>query len=332
PGGVVGCTLEDLRGLPEHLLLRAALLMGGAGSRDAALDLGDRLGGRRRHGLTGGESEEAGRRLEAAGGLEDAARGGVAGVRGAGVGVVAHEGRPGTYSCLASVVLGAEATVAARRPVRLRRCLALVGELVTRPVGALIRQGGAVPRSATAHTRAAGVVDGAEKAVIAGQTVRLVRVGAGTGGRIADSCLVTLIERGAEDGVRTATGAGLTGVGLGAGITVVAGGAVGLGRIGASAGGGIAGAGVVALVGGGADHRALPAANARLAGVDLGAGVAVVARRALSLGRVGAGARGGVADAGVVALIGGRADDGIRARADGVVADVGLGAGIHVGA
>jgi len=83
------------------------------------------------------------------------------------------------------------------------------------PSVALIRQGGAVPRSATAHTRAAGVVDGAEKAVIAGQTVGLVRVGAGAGGRIADSCLVALVERGAEDGVRTATGAGLTGVGSG---------------------------------------------------------------------------------------------------------------------
>src|SRR5439155_720918 len=187
---------------------------------------------------------------------------------------------------LASVVLGAEATVAARRPVRLRRCLALVGELVTRPVVALIRQGGAVPRSATAHTRAAGVVDGAEEAVIAGQTVRLVRVGAGTGGRIADSCLVTLIERGAEDGVRTAADAGLAGVGLGAGIPVGAGRAVVLVGIGAGAGGRIADSCLVALIGGGAHDGVRAGTDPRVAGVGLGTAIAVAAGGAVSLGRV----------------------------------------------
>src|SRR5262249_52469409 len=74
---------------------------------------------------------------------------------------------------------------------------------------------------------------------------------------------------------------------LGAGVAVVAGGAVGLRRVRAHAGRGHAAPGRVALVARLAGHRAPAHAHARLAGVDHGAGVAVVAGRAVRLGRAG---------------------------------------------
>src|SRR5205823_2453067 len=140
-------------------------------------------------------------------------------------------------------------------------------------------------------------------------------VGAGAARRVADAGDVALIEGGADDGVRPHAGAGLAGVGLGAGIAVGAGGAVRRGRVGAGPGGRIAGAGVVALIEGGADDGVRPDAGAGLAGVALGAGVAVAAGRAVGLVRVGAGAVGRITGAGVATLIERSADDGIRAGA-----------------
>src|SRR5207247_2371112 len=86
----------------------------------------------------------------------------------------------------------------------------------------------------------------------------------------------------------------------------------------------------VALVGGRADDGVAAAAEPALAGVGLRAGVTVVARGTIGLGRIRARARGGIAGAGGVALIGGGADDGVGARAHAALAGVGLGAGVGV--
>src|SRR5205807_459839 len=99
----------------------------------------------------------------------------------------------------------------------------------------------------------------------------------------------------------------------------------------AHAGGGVAGAGVVALVRR-ADHRVRPDAAPVLAGVGLGAGVAVVTGRAVGLVcRLRAQAGGGVAGAGVVALVR-RADHRVRPDAAPVLACVGLRAAVAVAA
>src|SRR5262249_4550623 len=71
-------------------------------------------------------------------------------------------------------------------------------------------------------------------------------------------------------------------------------------------------------------------ADARLAGVGLGAAVAVVAGHAVGLGGIGAGAVGRVADAGIMALIERGADDRVRARADAGLAGVALRTGVPV--
>src|SRR5207244_3083264 len=122
----------------------------------------------------------------------------------------------------------------------------------------------------------------------------------------------------------------LAGVGLRAGVAVVAGSEERrVGRRRAHAGGGVAGAGVVALVRR-ADHRVRADAAPVLAGVGLRAGVAVVAGRAVGLvRRRRAHAGGGVAGAGVVALVR-RADHRVRPDAAPVLASVGLRAGVAV--
>src|SRR5262249_14144920 len=127
-------------------------------------------------------------------------------------------------------------------------------------------------------------------------------------------------------------GSRLAGVGLRAGVAVGAAAAVRLGRVGASAGRGSADSRVGTLVEGGADDGVRPDAGAGLAGVGLGAGVAVGAGAAVRLGRVRAGAARRIAGAGVVALVEGGADDGVRPDAGASLAGVGLGAGIAVGA
>jgi hypothetical protein len=67
-----------------------------------------------------------------------------------------------------------------------------------------------------------------------------------------------------------------------------------------------------------------------LAGVCLRASVAVVARRAIGLVWIRAGARAGVAGADVVALVLSGAGFGIGARASAALAGVCLGAGVAV--
>src|SRR5439155_14716667 len=89
---------------------------------------------------------------------------------------------------------------------------------------------------------------------------------------------------------------------------------------------------VVAMVPeGGAIAGGAPA-HACAAGVAHGAEEAIIAGHAIGLARVGADAGDGVAAAPVVALVGGRADNGVRPDAGAGLAGVGLGAGIIVGA
>src|SRR5262249_44462964 len=153
---------------------------------------------------------------------------------------------------------------------------------------------------------------GAGIAVGAGAAVRLGRVRAGAVRRIAGAGVVALVEGRADDGVRPDAGGAPGRVGLRAGVAVGAGAAVRLGRVRAGAVRRIAGAGVVALVEGGADDGVRPDAGAGLAGVGLGAGVAVGAGAAVGLGRVRAGAVRRIAGAGIVTLVEGGADDGVR--------------------
>src|SRR5206468_12515688 len=94
--------------------------------------------------------------------------------------------------------------------------------------------------------------------------------------------------------------------------------------------GGVAGAGRVALVGGRAHDRVRAHAGAALAGVALRAVIAVVTGCAVGLDGIAAGARRGIASAGRVTLVGGRAHDRVRAHAGAGLAGVGLRAGIAV--
>src|SRR5262245_49934535 len=105
---------------------------------------------------------------------------------------------------------------------------------------------------------------------------------------IVDARDVALVRGGADLRVGTCAGAGLTLVGLRAGVAVAARGAVGLGRIRADPRSRVAGASLVALVGRRADDGRGAGAGAGLADVGLRAGAAVVARRAVLLGWVGA--------------------------------------------
>src|SRR5437870_11479783 len=185
-------------------------------------------------------------------------------------------------------------------------------------------------RDARARAAEAAIANGAAVAVVAGGPV--LSGGIATGPRRGIACPggVALIERGADDRVGAHADRGPAGVGLRAGVAVAAGRAVGLvRRRRAHAGGGVAGAGVVALVRR-ADHRARPDAAPVLASVGLRAGVAVVAGRAVGLvRRRRAHAGGGVAGAGVVALVRrARRSSGLHAAP--VLAGVGLRAGVAV--
>src|SRR5439155_784152 len=102
------------------------------------------------------------------------------------------------------------------------------------------------------------------------------------------------------------------------------GGAVGLGGIAAGARRGVAGARGMALIGGRAHDRIRAYAGAPRAVVGLRAGVGVVARRAIGLGGIAAGAGRGIAGAGGMALVGRRAHDRFRAHAGARETAVGL--------
>src|SRR5262249_13689995 len=153
-------------------------------------------------------------------------------------------------------------------------------------------------------------------AVGAGRAVGLLGVGAGAVRRVTGASVVALVERGADHRVGPRADAGLAGVALRAGVAVGAGRAVGLLWVGAGAVRRVTAACVLPLVERGADRPLGPPLVADPAGVPLRAGVAVGAGHAVGLARVRAGACGGIAGAGVMALIERGAGDRIRARAD----------------
>ena len=141
--------------------------------------------------------------------------------------------------------------------------------------------GGADDRvAAGADARLAGVGLGAGVAVVAGACRSALRVRAGAGRGIAGAARRGTGRRRCRRPGSPPVQTPVWQVSVcGAGVAVVAGvPSAGVG-VRARAGRGIAGPGVVALVGGGADHRVAAGADAGLAGVGLGAGVAVVARR-----------------------------------------------------
>ncbi len=114
---------------------------------------------------------------------------------------------------------------------------------------------------------------------------------------------MTLVQRRAGHRVGAGAASTLAGVGPGAGVRVVARGPVGFHRIGASPRGRIAGPGVVALIERRAGHRVRPLADAVLARVGAGAGVAVAASGPVGKHRVLAGSgQAAVAGAGVVVV------------------------------
>src|SRR5206468_2988456 len=125
---------------------------------------------------------------------------------------------------------------------------------------------------------------------------------------VARAGVVALVG-GAGEGVGGCGRPVVTGVGLGAGVAIVAGGAVGLfGGRRADGGRGVARAGVVALVGG-ADDGVGAGTRPVLAGIGLGAGVAVVACGAIGLVGVRAACGGRGVGGRVVTLIRGGAGD-----------------------
>src|SRR5207253_3161638 len=126
----------------------------------------------------------------------------------------------------------------------------------------------------------------------------------------------------AVDRVVARAGARLARVVPRARIPVVACGAVGLRGIGADTRRRVANPRLVALIGGAADDRLAARAGARLARVVPRARIPVVACGAVGLRGIGADTRRRVADARLVALIGGAADDRLAARAGARLARV----------
>ena len=171
----------------------------------------------------------------------------------------------------------------------------------------------------------AGVRARATAAVIAGRALWLHRVGAHAGRTVALANVVALIEHRADHGVPAGTLTRLAAVGSGAEAPIAAGRAVWLHRVGARTRRRATLADVVALVEGGADYRVPARALPRLAGVSARAETHVVAGGAVLLRGVGTGAARRVTVAHGVALVEGRADHRVPARALPRLASVGSG-------
>src|SRR5438876_731087 len=253
------------------------------------------------------------------------------GVVGAGEPVVAVERRPGAAPGHASVGRRARVAVVACAAVGARG----IGADAARGVAGsgvvtLVERRADDGVPARARTCLAGVRARARAVVVAGRAVRLGRVRACAGRRVARADVVALVLGGAGDGVRAGAGAGLARVGPRARAVVVARRAVRLGRVRARAGRRVARADVVALVLGGAGDGIPVRAALPLSGVGPRARAVVVARRAVRLGWVRAHAGRRVARADVVALVLGSAGDGVRAGARAGLAGIGARAGVAV--
>src|SRR5437867_159727 len=106
---------------------------------------------------------------------------------------------------------------AAGRVARVHRATVAVVTVERRPTGA--------------GTGLTDIRSRAEVAVATGRPVRLLRVRAEAGGRVAGAHVVALVESGADDRVGARAGPRLAGVGLRAGIRVIAGRPVRLRRV-----------------------------------------------------------------------------------------------------
>jgi hypothetical protein len=138
--------------------------------------------------------------------------------------------------------------------------------------------GGACYRIETgASTRLASVGLGTQIAIVAGRAIRFGRIGANAGSRIAVARVVALIERRADYRIAARATACLAGIGLCTQIPVIACRTIGFLGIRAVSGGRVAGSGIVAGILGSAHDGILPCTNTNLAGVGLGAHIAVVA-------------------------------------------------------
>src|SRR5205814_862959 len=251
------------------------------------------------------------------------ARAGGTGVVGAGEPVIAVERRPGAAPGHAAVGRRASVAVVACAAVGARGIGADAARGVAGPgVVTLVRWRADDGVPARARTCLAGVRARARAVVVAGRAVRLGRVRARAGRRVARADVVTLVLGGAGDGVRAGAGACLARVRARARAVVVARRAVRLGWVRAHAGRRIARADVVALVLGSAGDGVRAGARAGLARIGARAGVAVVARRAVRLCGVRAHAGRRVARSYAVALILGGAGDGFRAGARACLACV----------
>src|SRR5439155_882646 len=185
-------------------------------------------------------------------------------------------------------------------------------------------------RAAGAGAVGAGVVGRAGVTVVAGRAVRLRRVRADARARVAGPHVVALVGGRADHRVGASAHPALAGVGLRAGVAIVAHLAIALGRTRATSPPRIAAPAGVTLVGGGADDGVAARTYPALAGVGLRAGVAFVARRAVGLPRFRYAALFRSAGPHVVALVGGRADHRVGARAHPALAGVGLRAGVAI--
>src|SRR5207249_2408418 len=153
---------------------------------------------------------------------------------------------------------------------------------------------------AGARAGLAGIGARAGVAVVARRAVRLCRVRAHAGRRVARPYAVALILGGAGDRIRAGARAGLAGIGARAGVAVVARRAVRLRGVRAHAGRRVALPGAVPLLLRGAVDGIRAGARAGLARVRARARVAVVAGRTVRLRGVGAHAGRRVALPGVV--------------------------------
>lgn len=139
---------------------------------------------------------------------------------------------PDADPSLTRVRLGTGIPVVARRSVGFGRIATLSGRGIADPGRVtLVARGTGYRRTSRTDSRLAGVVDGAEVAIVATAAIGFRGIRALSVRRIAGPNIVTLVRGGADNRVAADTDTGLAGIGLSAGIAVVAGGPVRLDRI-----------------------------------------------------------------------------------------------------
>ena len=142
--------------------------------------------------------------------------------------------------------------------------------------------------AAGAHPVLAGVSLGTGVAVAAGCSICLVWIAACACGLITCACYVALVQSRADYRIATGAHSILAGVSLGTGVAVVAVLSISLWGVAACARGRITGARYMALVQSIADYSIAAVARSILAGVSLGAGIAVIAGSVICYGRIAA--------------------------------------------